>query len=99
MKYVIRAAGLVGRHLEAEMKGLSSPDINGCYLAAYDPDGHEGLGHAVWTPKLEEALMFPSQADAIALTQKQSTKVPLRGDGLPNKPLTAFNLFVEPAPS
>lgn len=64
------------------------------YLLAYDPDAHEGRGAATWTYEPEKARRFPTVMAAMECWSQQSTVRPLRPDGRPNKPLTAFS--VEP---
>lgn len=65
------------------------------YLASYDPNGNDGLGAFGFTPFAHQALVFASAAAAIELYNKQSDILPIRPDGRPNKPLTAFNLILE----
>lgn len=47
------------------------------------------------TDKPEDAMQFPSPAEAFAYWQTQSTTEPLRPDGLPNRPLTGVNMSLE----
>lgn len=49
-------------------------------------------GIATWTDDIDKALKFDSFKDAVATWQTQSTKVPLRPDGEPNRPLTAYTV-------
>jgi hypothetical protein len=48
------------------------------------------------TPHREDALQFPSSAEAMAAWNTASQHRPKRPDGRPNKPLTALTVEVEP---
>lgn len=73
--------------------------LHGLYLAAYDPDadapdaGPLG-GRIEWTTDLDAAKVFDGFRAAHAEWTRQSTRVPLRPDGQPNKPMTAFHIEV-----
>lgn len=64
------------------------------YLKSYDPDAGNEIttGDIVVTSDITQAMSFPDQRSALAYAMQQSTRVPLRPDGLPNRPLTAFTL-------
>lgn len=66
----------------------------GRYVSRYDPDAHGGRGE-VWTvvdPR--EALQFDSLV-ALADFHRQVSKVkPLREDGKPNRPITAYTVSI-----
>ena len=66
----------------------------GRYVRQFDPDGHDGRGDLVTTADIHEALTFPSAAEAMMFWQSQSKVRPLRADGKPNRPLTAFTVAV-----
>lgn len=66
------------------------------YLVAFDPEAHRGLGVATWTPNVSEARKFPTFQEAMECWRQQSKVRPLRDDGKPNRPLTAYS--VEPVP-
>lgn len=71
------------------------------YLLSYDPNAHapgrpHPTGDVVVTKYIEKAMKFDKREDAFALWKTQSTAVPLRLDGKPNRPLTAFTITVEP---
>ena len=68
----------------------------GMYLKAYDPDGREGMGHIEWTPNRWEAMQFTQAFGALDTWRRQSTVHPLRPDGKPNRPLTAYSIVIEP---
>lgn len=75
------------------------------YVSAYDPDimwpnGVEMAGCVDITPVKEDALLFRDLAAAFRVLRMQSEKVPMRPDGKPNRPLTAFSCtFVAAAKS
>jgi len=74
----------------------------GCYLAAYDPEAHDGLGEAEWTPNPALAKRFPDAAAALECWKQVPKSRPTRGYGsdpdAPNRPLTAFTVEVREAP-
>jgi len=66
----------------------------GRYVSRYDPDAHGGMGQ-VWTvsdPK--EAIQFASHAEIIEFYKQASRVKPVRDDGKPNRPLTAFTVSI-----
>lgn len=94
-RYAIRLAGLRGKIEEA------SPDqAIGAFewLAEYDPDRFEGRGFVRWTFDPAEALSFASMTEAIYFAMTISDRLPVRADGKPNRPLTAFHLEFQPVP-
>lgn len=56
-----------------------------------DVDAYEGRGNVVFTQKREEAKQFATPAEAFEYYCRQSTVAPLRDDGKPNRPLTAYH--------
>lgn len=77
------------------------------YLESYDPDYQApeserirmGLpewvvGLATWTTNPDKAMTFESMAEGMELWRKQSTVQPLRGDGKPNRPLSAHTVQI-----
>lgn len=64
------------------------------WLESYDVDAHDGLGAAQLTQDRDKALQFDDAGAALTAWKTQSTVRPLRADGKPNRPLTAFT--VEP---
>jgi len=63
------------------------------YLEDYDPDAHGGRG-AIWmTHDIAKALRFPDRASVFALWRHTSNARPLRDDGKPSRPLTAYSLL------
>jgi hypothetical protein len=75
-------------------------DIASCepvgYLAGFDAEAH-GLtvyptGVATVTDDPAEAMHFAGDAEAIAYVKQVPASCPLRPDGKPNRPLTAFHV-------
>jgi len=66
----------------------------GQYLKAYDPD--DGVhGRIEVTRDPTKALELP-RSELIALWRQSSKTIPLRPDGQPNRPLTAFSVEIRP---
>lgn len=61
------------------------------YLQDYDIEAYDGRGWAIGTNDLKKAKRFASMSEAIDAWNTQSKVRPLREDGKPNKPLTAFS--------
>ena len=78
--FVIRAAA--GEHV-------------GAYVSAYDPDARGGRGEVAWTTDPALAVVWPTRRAAWQAWGQQSTVQPLRDDGHPNKPLTAYTVEIE----
>lgn len=68
---------------------------NHCYLANYDVDANGGRGNIRLTTDKKEALKFQSAQEAMDAWKSQSKLIPLRSDGEPNRPLTAFTIQIE----
>lgn len=69
----------------------------GIYLKSYDLDVEPGEIPAQLTGHRTEALQFPSAQAAFETYRQVSPKHPIRPwDGLPNRPLTAFTVAIEP---
>ena len=69
-----------------------------CYLKAYDPDAHAGRGAVESTSWLSRALKFQTREEAFEFWRQPSTVQPLRADGKPNRPLTAFTVTIMEVP-
>jgi hypothetical protein len=69
-------------------------DMSGLLLATYDPEYRGGRGMALWTEDVDKAMKFPDAPSAWALWRQQSVLMPLREDGYPNRPLTAYSVEV-----
>jgi hypothetical protein len=66
--------------------------VYGDYLEWSDPDAKDGLGDNRWTSDLAKAKKFLNFMAATSCWKAQSTVRPLRDDGKPNRPLTAFSI-------
>ena len=64
------------------------------WLREYDPDAHGGRGVIRGTKNRAEAMQFAEAGDAMKLWRAQSRVRPLRPDGRPNRPLTAYTIEV-----
>mgnify|MGYP001563947691 FL=1 len=91
MKVIMRILG-VG----ASAVGFDGAD--GQYVRSYDPDGNDGRGDLEITSDPASALVFEDVKQALAAWKAQSAARPLRWDGKPNRPLSAFTVTFEPAP-
>jgi hypothetical protein len=94
-EYVLAVEHLTGT---VALAGLQVPaDSAGRrYLETANIEAYDGRGTATWTEDPAEAIRFASQAAAIEFWRRQSSVRPLRDDGQPNRPLTAFTVSVEP---
>jgi hypothetical protein len=62
------------------------------YLRSFDPDGWGGRGDIRVTQDIAKAKPFASIEELFAEWKRPSTIVPLRDDGKPNRPLTAYTM-------
>ena len=67
--------------------------VEGDYLEWSDPDAKDGFGDDRWTPDLAKAKRFPDFAAAMNCWKAQSRVRPIRDDGKPNRPLTAYSVM------
>lgn len=88
MSFVLVCHGLATEGVE------SPPELAGQYLKSFDVNAHDGLGTAEWTVSVGQAMKFADLIEAVETWRTQSVVRPLRADGQPNRPLTAFS--VEP---
>lgn len=72
--------------------------LAGCYVETFDVDAYGGRGELDTTAHACLAMRFASRAEAIRFWQRQSRVCPVRADGMPNRPLTAFHVDIGPAP-
>lgn len=77
------------------MADIITGNVTTCYLKAFDPNGRNGLGKIDFTEKRIEARHFDSILAVMECWKTQSTTVPLRPDGKPNRPLTAYTIQPE----
>lgn len=68
------------------------------FVEAYDPSTPDGAGDLLLTPFVDKAKGFATTAEAFELWRAQSETVPLRPDGKPNRPLSAFTVEIRPRP-
>ena len=87
MKYVIRIYALEGT------TGPGGPVWG--YVRFFDPDAHGGRGNLVTTADPARARQFDSAIEAGNFWRQQSKVRPLRPDGKPNRPLTAYSVVIE----
>lgn len=73
--------------------------VTGDYLEWSDPNAKFGMGDERWTPDLAKAQRFPTRDAAMECWRAQSTLVPRRSDGKPNRPMTAYSITVEEVPA
>ena len=78
--------------------GIPSP-VDGGYVVRCDVDARGGRGEVEATTDPRRALHFPDTEWALRYWRRQSRIQPLRPDGLPNRPLTAYTVEVEEAPA
>jgi hypothetical protein len=67
--------------------------VEGDYLEWSDPDAKDGFGDDRWTPDLAKAKKFATFTDAMECWKAQSRIRPIRDDGKPNRPLTAYSVM------
>jgi hypothetical protein len=66
----------------------------GQYLESFDADAMRGRGLVAWTDDPQKAKLFASFGNAHEFYRTQSKTHPLRDDGKPNRPLTAYNVTI-----
>lgn len=84
MTVIIKAYGPFNLH--------PTRQIQGQFLKSYDPEAFSGLGDAVFTDRVQEALKFPNMDEALHFTLQVPWHRPIREDGRPNRPIRAFTL-------
>lgn len=82
-RYVIKVVGLAD--------GRPCPIAN-LYVASLDADAHGGRGEALMVADPRDALVFHGNHAAFEFWRTRSAEVPLRPDGQPNRPLTAYTV-------
>lgn len=68
------------------------------WLRSLDVDAHDGRGDVRITHDPTKAMRFASIMSASQCWQRQSTVRPLRPDGKPNRPLTAYTITFDQVP-
>lgn len=74
---------------------LAGTLVRGKYLEWSDPNARNGMGDDRWTADLAKAKRFATFADAMECWKAQSLVRPLRPDGRPNRPMTAYSVTPE----
>src|SRR4030095_2352284 len=72
--------------------GVAGGSAFGAWLVEADVEALDGLGRVSLSENVECAKRFSSFVEALAFWKQQSLVRPLRDDGLPNRPLTAFSV-------
>jgi len=82
-------------------EGAPPTGFDGQFLQEYDPDleglddeGRPTLALLRTTHDIDQARVFSSAREAMALWKQPSKRVPLRPDGKPNRPLSAFSVEI-----
>jgi hypothetical protein len=68
------------------------------YLKSFDVDANGGRGQIALTARTRDAMKFSGPGEAMATWRTQSKVLPLRPDGKPNRPLTAYHAQIENVP-
>lgn len=71
---------------------------DGSYVVTYDPSVGSQPGECLLDVTRDPACAraFPTAMEAVAYTRQVDQRQPVRPDGRPNRPLTAFTLSIEP---
>lgn len=72
--------------------GVDEEGPVGQYLETFDVEAHDGRGFATFTDDEAKAMKFTDFSEAVETWRTQSKVRPLREDGMPNRPLTAFSM-------
>jgi hypothetical protein len=88
--YVIRVVDVPGR---VGYNPLRLEEI-GQFFRTLDVDAYDGRGWATFTKDVQYAAKFPTPIGAWKFWGQQSTVKPLRADGRPNRPGTAFTVEI-----
>jgi hypothetical protein len=67
------------------------------WLKSYDPEAHDGRGTVEFTDDASEAMTFPDVQTAHACYYQIPKAKPVRDDGPPNRPLTAYSIEITDA--
>lgn len=74
----------------------ASTQAAGQFILSFDPNANHGRGALEFTSDPRLAKPFPDQRAAFTFWKTESTVKPVREDGQPNRPLTAYNCLFEP---
>jgi len=72
--------------------------LAGMWVVRCDVDAYSGRGKLDATVDPDNAARFATMAEAMLYYRRQSTVQPLRADGKPNRPLTAYSVSIEQLP-
>lgn len=75
--------------------GGSCPQA-GSWVRSFNPEAYDGRGNLVTTRKPAQALLFSDGHKAWEFWMTVPKARPVRPDGRPNRPLTAFSIEVGP---
>lgn len=87
MSLIVRIVGLVD--------GTPSP-VDGAYLVSCDVDARGGRGMVVGTEDPTKARRFADLREVTDYWKRTSTVDPIRADGKPNRPFTAYTIETVP---
>ena len=93
MKYGIKIIGLAGYITKGDYSVME-----GQWVQTVNVDAYNGRGEARGTLDPRKAMAFDTTTEAFIFWNQQSKVRPLRPDGRPNKPLTAFSCMIEALP-
>ena len=71
-------------------------DAINAWVVDHDSNAAGGKGFTRLSQKKAEAKTFNSSREAIDFYNEQSTVQPLRPDGEPNRPMTAYTVSIRP---
>jgi len=77
----------------ARADGSHSPEA-GDYVVEFDHDAYRGRGMLKSLPDPRYALRFADKAAAMEFWRRTSALRPIRPDGEPNRPLTAYTVEI-----
>lgn len=66
----------------------------GSYIKNFDAEAYPARGSVLLTWEPEDAKRFSNQQQAFEFWQTQCKHEPVRPDGRPNRPLTAYNVSI-----
>jgi hypothetical protein len=86
--FIIKAIELEGRTIKEH------EPFSPAYVKDYHPEAHEGQGSVDFTNNIFEAKLFEQSDELWSFIYQVPANRPLRTDGSPNRPITAFTLEV-----
>ena len=89
---------MVIRHAELVVTPHDREVPPGAYLKACDLEYAGGTGLVSWTADRSQALAFATYREAFEAWRAVPESRPVRPDGEPNRPLTAFTVEIEEGP-